>query len=458
MTVAVPEEVCVDAFVVHIQESPIFRSKLSSWGRILYSYYLSPAFRELHAVTVGDPALSRLAAVRLLNSLLRLSDPQELRRRAKGRSAILSTLADEIERQRRRSPEAQRQEGDAETERRQRGSPGTQMHEGGEQGQEEGGEGLALTAALDSLDPRMRSAAITAVSSLMAEDMQEFTKAVQICMAVSKASKGGRGWSHEGLPVLELLERPDITRKLVASRLVLDLTSTLPLARRLLAQAGRFSKGASAPLGLPVGVRRMMAMRDVVRMVPQEFAADDEILAYRLASRTAMVYDQHLPEPRTIIYIDKSGSMSGEMHVIFPSGERRELAKVSVAAAVALSALQCGMLEELRPFDTEVHQPVRGAAEMLQFLLTVEADGGTSITNVFQDAMELTRRGSRRFVVVTDGIDEVDPEVARRAAALRAIEIVMIQTSNSLLQSLFPCYRMTEPLDLRRLMRIVVGR
>jgi uncharacterized protein with von Willebrand factor type A (vWA) domain len=104
---------------------------------------------------------------------------------------------------------------------------------------------------------------------------------------------------------------------------------------------------------------------------------------------------------RVTVFVDKSGSMAEEFD--------RGVAKISVAAAMALAFHRVAGAR-VYLFDTEVEMV--DPRRVVETLLRLGAAGGTDITQVLEEVARIRRR-DMVYIVVTDGIDEVDERAIR---------------------------------------------
>jgi len=259
-------------------------------------------------------------------------------------------------------------------------------------------------------------------------------------ISVSMAPGVGGGFSHEGIPFLDFLENPNELRKRLHNRFVISLVRAFKAFT---------SHAVGKPItpaisgGVPVGVKTMQRSEEVTRAIPVEMA-DDDIFAYKFASRTLRVRETRSSARNVTVYIDKSGSMDDSMP--FRDGKKVErIPKISVATAMALAAAvqlrKQGAKLTLKFFDTEVGEAKKSFAAIVEDLLRIRASGGTNITRVLEDVRGLERE--EKVIVITDGIDSVSEE-ACKAVKGRDISIVFIDTSNGILENYFKCTRINE--------------
>jgi len=237
------------------------------------------------------------------------------------------------------------------------------------------------------------------------EAVEEYVKGkeeVEIALA-SLGGAGGFGYALDAVSVLRFLQKPDDFRKRVrllkyarvyASR----FAATLPAS---------FSHEQVASLAGGVwGVGRMDAASRLSDILPSELAllssphpAVRAYFAAKLASRQLAAYTR-ATALRPVLFIDKSGSMA--------EGYRgAEVPKISVAAGLAL-AMHRKFGAAVYLFDTEL-TPVK-PRDIVNVLLTIEADGGTNVDPVLEEIARLGK-GDFVYIIISDGIT-----VASRAA------------------------------------------
>ena len=182
--------------------------------------------------------------------------------------------------------------------------------------------------------------------------------------------------------------------------------------------------------------------KNLERALPRELALPDELFFAKLAGGGLLAREKLAPREGAIyVLLDKSGSMSGE--------------KTVWARSVALALLALARRKRakffLRFFDTSAHDLVGGEepARLLELLLKVGSNGGTSIDAALQTAIEdLAERGLSKFtntiIIVTDGEDEV--RTARRELERVGARLVsvMIRGSNATLERISDQYMKAE--------------
>jgi uncharacterized protein with von Willebrand factor type A (vWA) domain len=383
-----PFFVALDASIIHLKpwSSIVFNPRVkSSWKSILERYYESVAYKALNEAVAGDPLLAKYATIQWLNTLFQIFKKESVRLRVEPK------------------------------------------------------DGDYVQALLKALDTQVSPAEASKVASHIAKALEAEAEEIRRDLEAEES------FSHIGLPVAELLEKPDEFRLKARNRIIVNLVRFLRMLRRE-ASAPKIARAPTVLGGRPLGIKRLERLHELTCLLPTEFL-DDDLLAYRLASRSALVRERYGGLPNYVVYLDKSGSMAEDILYRSSPTQREYVPKISFAAASALALAyklkQVGSKMTLKLFDTEVHDPIEDIKALIDTLLRISADGGTNISNVLQDAVKHHR--DSKVVVVTDGIDEVSEDAvkAAKSASLDA-HFVFIKTDNPLLKSNFPCTRIEE--------------
>lgn len=253
-----------------------------------------------------------------------------------------------------------------------------------------------------------------------------------------------KGFSHFGVPVAELMKDIDKFREAMSNRIVVSLLFVLRKMRRE-AQQLRHAKIVTPIGGRPLGVKTLQRWNELSYILPFEHL-DDDLLTYRIASRTVKVYERKGGVPDYVVYIDKSGSMAGGIGYRTSPTHVVDVPKISFAAATALALAQQlrrhGARLTLKTFDVEVHDPITNFRQLIDVLLRIRADSGTNISNVLYDALN---HKNEKIIVITDGIDDVSEDAVRATKAANIdLTFVFIKTDNELLRRNFRCVRIEE--------------
>ena len=275
------------------------------------------------------------------------------------------------------------------------------LQQGGQSGQQVSAQAVQQTAQqmVQAILREMREAVASALHAV--QEYKEAKEEAENVISIICGS-GGHGFSHEALSVWNFLQRPDDFRKRV--KLLREL---LRYMREFSARVPSTSATAVSPQ-LYGEIHRADLMRDLRQIQDLhvlEYAYPTELFIIRLLTRTAVVL-QRAVGAKPVVFVDKSGSMAEYLSYDC------EVPKISVACGFAL-ALYRKFGADIYLFDTEVERV--SPREVIKTLLTISADGGTCIEEVLR---EIERIGKRDYlyIVISDGIDRVDPEYAHQVA------------------------------------------
>ena len=232
------------------------------------------------------------------------------------------------------------------------------------------------------------------------------------------------GFSHMGIP----LERYDLdqVREILSNKVAINMMKifrkmvSLPMGKNLTAPSPR--------RGIPIGTKVMRSFSEIVDMLPGEYL-DDDLMTLKVATRTAQVRQRYSGIKNVVVYLDKSGSMGGSMPY---EGDYVQRVAFAGGCAFALAKQLRGMGGHLtlKLFDTEVHREITDYFDILKAACSISADGGTDITKVLEDALQY---GDEQVILVSDGIDSVSEEAARKASQID-MRCVLLQESNEILE------------------------
>jgi uncharacterized protein with von Willebrand factor type A (vWA) domain len=384
-----PLAVVQDAGIVHYKpwSAIIFNPHVKGgWRAILERYWSSEPYRLLNNAVAGDALLSKYAAIQFLNNLFKTCEKKAREMKKDGATDNpIQLVMDEIGRQ-----NAQ-------------GNPSADR----------------LAAA---------------IASALEQEAKEILQDIQ----------AAESFSHVGLPVARFLEKPDEFRDRMRNRIIVHLVKFLRRLRRE-APSLKMTRAPTLIGGRPLGVKTLQRWSELPRSLPVEHL-DDDLFSYRVASRTLRVSEQYGSITNYIVYLDKSGSMGGDIAYRSSPTQVEYVPKISFAAAGVLALAsrlrQVGARMTLKLFDVEVHDAISNPVQLIDVLMRVRADSGTNLTRVLEDA---TKHRDDRIIIITDGIDEVEPESVRRAKALGLdVSVVFIKTDNALLRQNFPCIYLQE--------------
>ena len=386
-----PFFVSLDSSIIHYKpwSQIVFNPQAKGgWKAILERYWSSEPYRLLNNAVAGDPLLSKYATINFLNALLKKSEdelekcePRPARPCPDPVGALMSRIDRVV----------------------QQGSPSADW-------------------------------VVASICKALEEEAGETLRDIE----------AAENFTHIGVPVAELLERPEEFREKARNKIIVHLVRFLQRLRR----EAPGLKGAKSPTlvgGRPLGVKRIQRWSELSRILPIDYL-DDELLAYRIASRTVRVSESYGSVQNYVVYLDKSGSMGSTIQYRASPTQVEYVPKISFAAASALALAhqlrRLGAKMTLKFFDVEVHDPITDYAQLLDVLVKIRADSGTNISRVLDDAL---KHRDDKVVVVTDGIDKVSEDSVRNARSSGLdVTFVFIKTDNELLRSNFPCIHLRE--------------
>ncbi|MEM2100347.1 MAG: hypothetical protein QXP45_03295 [Thermoproteota archaeon] len=385
-----PFIVAMDSTIIHFKpwSQIVFNPHVKGgWKTILERYYESDVYKTLNNAVAGDAMLSKYATVHFLNALFKKSEEQ------------LKQIKSKI---------SEKDKGDPVG---------------------------ALMQLLSQRTSPETNRAVQAIVNALEKEAEEVLQDVQVA----------ESFSHIGVPVAQLLEKPDEFREKARNRIIVNLVRFL---QRLKREAPSLKQAKMPTLvgGRPLGVKKLQRWSELSSVIPMEYL-DEDLLTYKVASRTVRVSERYGNISNYVVYLDKSGSMSDTI-VYRESPTRYEyVPKISFAAASALALAyqlkKVGARLTLKLFDVEVHDPISDFSQLIDTLLKIRADSGTNISNVLEDATKNHR--DERVIIVTDGIDEVSEEAVKKAKSANLdIVFVFIKTDNALLKKNFRCIRIEE--------------
>ncbi len=414
----------MDAFQMHYRPydtlvpNPLVQN---SWKDIITEEMAKKEYRELNEKTSRNSALALLASQNFVDAIVNVA--------RKNSNVIPPDIQQKVQQQQQNqqnmsNPQKQHNQGNAGNQQgNQAGQQGGSMPFNFTQfmqGLQMMGQGsYGNQAAASSIMGQMSSAAHQAVSqtAMMASVMDSFT--------------------HTGVPMKKLMD-PDEMRSVLSNRIVISLASALK--KLSVSDPGKSTTKPSIKRGIPIGVKGMRSFSEVIDLTPQEYLNDNNLFAYRVASRKAHVRQRFSSQNQYLVYLDKSGSMGSGMKFL---GEFAP--KIAVAAANALSLARylrthSGKMT-LKLFDTEVQEPITDMWDLLKTLASISADGGTNITRVLEDIRENGR--DRKCVIISDGIDSIEEDAARAVSGMN-VSSVLIRTGNQILEKYTKVTRIDE--------------
>lgn len=380
----IPFYVAFDASTIHFKHwvNIVFNPKAkTAWRKILEKYYETDEYKKLNEAVHGDEFLSKYATISFLNRLFKVAEKKsrELRLASK---QCQSCQLDPVE---------------------------------------------ALDGTLASR-PDIATQMVTEIVNELREEAREVLADIEAI----------ESFSHFDVPIARLLEKPDEFREVSRNRIVVHLVRFLNKLRRE-APSLKHTRAPTLVGGRPLGVKRLQRWSELPRALPFEFL-DDGLLTYKIASRTLRVSEQYGSIPNYVVYLDKSGSMAGNIKYYTSPASYEHVPKISFATASAIALAwalkKYGAKMILKLFDVDVHDPITDFSQLISVLARIRADSGTDITRVLEDALQYR---DEKIIVITDGIDQVSEEAVKKAkSAGLDITFVFINTDNELLRKNFP--------------------
>ena len=387
----IPLAVALDSSIIHYKpwSQIVFNPHIKEgWKTILENYYNTDNYRILNNAIAGDPMLSKYATIHFLNTLFKKSEEElkkEKQLNEEDRQNPIQSLMNMID---------------------------TQVSKGDYKAQK----------------------IIQKITQELENEAKEILQDIQAI----------ESFTHIGIPVANLLEKPDEFREKTRNKIVVYLVRFLQKLRR----EAPSLKQAKAPTligGRPLGVKKLQRWDELQRVLPMDYL-DDDLLAYKVASKTVRVSESYGSIQNYVIYLDKSGSMTEDIKYYVSPTQTEYVPKISFASASALALAQAlkkvGAKMTLKLFDVDVHDPINDYTQLIETLLKIKADSGTNISNVLEDALKYR---DEKIIIVTDGIDEVSEESVKKAKSSNLdITFIFIKTDNSLLKKNFPCIHLKE--------------
>ena len=280
------------------------------------------------------------------------------------------------------------------------------------------------------------------------EDVQEIRRLTRVL--------GGRGAGNTTNDLIlagNMLEMLKISRNTEINKILEYLNGLSQLSSISKKKSTRFSRGEL--YGYELG-------SDLERIVHSELALPDEVFYAKFVQSELLLYEKRVNESKGAIFVllDKSGSMD-------------DYGKIVWAKAVALALYNRARREKrefyVRFFDANPHPlykvpknaKSKNVVKMLEYLATVNADGGTDINRAIitacQDIQEGEAKGISEIILITDGIDEIAGTRIREALeeANAKVITVMIMDDNKDLKKISEKYMKVEKLNAEEMLKVV---
>ncbi len=259
---------------------------------------------------------------------------------------------------------------------------------------------------LQKLEAEIGEAVASQLEQILKE-LMEYVEARREAQTAAAQLAGGHSYNLEGLSIWTFLQNPDEFRRRV--RLLSAAALALRQFSRILPASLSHQQTESRWGGID-GITQMQTYSQLPDVLPSELAlmhASPTLFTLKLVQMSLNVH-RRAASIKPIVFVDKSGSMDEPL-------ERgpQQMAKLSIAAGLAL-ALYRKFNADIYLFDTETEMVT--PKEVVKVLLSVRADGGTSIDSVIE---EITRIGRRDhiYLIISDGITEASEEVLSRFIA-----------------------------------------
>ena len=168
----------------------------------------------------------------------------------------------------------------------------------------------------------------------------------------------------------------------------------------------------------------------IERAIPRELALPEELFLKKFANGFLSREKLSTYEGAFYVLIDKSGSME--------SGNKTLWSR-SVALALFKLAQRKGRKYFLRFFDKNVYDLQSNPSEILESILTVRCDGGTSIDRALYEALndlKELKEYTNTIILITDGEDVVSTVKADLRRVNAKLISIMIQGHNKTLKEL----------------------
>lgn len=398
----VTRDFATDSFIMHNKPWPdiLFNPKSdNAWSNILKSYYQTDDYKKLNNNSAHDPLMAKMATMKFLEKLMGVGERNQ-------NNKNIQQQMQQMQQNQQSQPT----------------SP-----QGNQPNQTQGQEPFDFEEFINALSQTQESNPGTCnnISQQMVRAAQEGAQ------ETAKMAALARGFTHFGIPILKFGDADDIRRAL-SNKIVVALMQILKKVASL--SEGRSGSKPSPTRGLPVGSKTMRSFSEIPDIVPTELLNED-LLAYKLAGRKVQVRERFSSMADYLVYLDVSGSM--EFGSFEMDGKR--VPNVSYAAAcviaLAMATKRKGGSLILKPFGSEVYDPISDYMEIIKAALTLEANDGTNITKVLNDALE---HNDKKVVIVSDGVDRVEEDILK-AASHEDISFVLLNTGAGNIEKYIPC-------------------
>ncbi len=349
-----------DLFNLFYNDSVEFDNKQDVWTKFLKGFAKSEEFLKIHKITENSEELSSLATAKILIKMI-----EEAKKK--------------MDRQK----------------MQQYFQKGPNINNAGMQQLQ---EDLKLSAS------EMKKIA-KEVSEEMRGQLEEYKDMKEEAYSATSRLTGGSGFTNEAISLLSFIKNPDETRRRVrilknTILMFKNFSNTLPPS---------FKKSQiSNDYGEISGIDKMAKETQINKLTTSEMSylalnnnTAKLLFSLRFSQKDLLIY-KGSSNPTISLYVDKSGSMDSTFD---------NVEKISLASGLALAMFKKYENTRLFLFDTETEE-IKDKSKIVQYLLTIRADGGTNITNVLETIKENDKNG-RVHIILTDGIDEVSTDTIK---------------------------------------------
>ncbi|MCE4624436.1 MAG: VWA domain-containing protein [Desulfurococcales archaeon] len=311
-----------------------------------------------------------------------------------------------------------------------------------------GGESLRPLSSPSSGKGGRRSGKVERALNELSNAMKNVSALKSIVARVGAGTSSSLMFEDSLDIVMELSRRTDVSE-------IERILSRIEVSRVSSKRTTRYTRGWVG--GLELG-------GDIERLHISQLALPEEVFYAQLANSRMLLYHKELSAEEGPLYVllDKSGSMSGE--------------KINWARAVALALLikarSAGRDYYVRFFDSIVYElktvtrrvRPRDLMELIKYLATVKATGGTNITNAIAKAVEDIESGPSRgpsdIVLITDGEDKLSTYILRgllQSPRDIRLHTVMIKGDNPTLMNVSDTYMSVARLGEEEALKLIVN-
>ena len=291
--------------------------------------------------------------------------------------------------------------------------------------QQSGRGGTAVRQQLQQIKQQIRQMISNAMKNLSSQQVKKILKDVNKQTENAKKLKDIGVGKNPG----EFKKLLNLSEKIMNVKMYDEI---ITYGRKLYESMTRFTHIKKEIARFGDELRGYTVTRRVERALPRELALPEELVLLKLASQGLLAREKvTVKEGAFYVLIDKSGSMMGEKTVWARS----------VALALYMLAKRKRRKYFLRFFDTRVYpeKPITNPAEAIEYILTIESNGGTSIDTALETAIKDLRElkeYTNTIIIITDGEDHVATKPEQLLRENITLIAVMIQGHNESLKQL----------------------